>query len=130
MGSSYCDRRYLLVQGFWSLLFLVLTYAVVQALRAMPDTSPWRLPIAVIPAIAPVGAMIFEMMYLRRLDELQQRIALIALVPGTYAAMSLCVGAWLLERLAGIPRLSPMAIFLTFAAVSGITWIAASRQYR
>jgi hypothetical protein len=123
-------RRYLLISLLWSLAFIALLWMVKHSLPLLRPGSPWRLPLAVLPAIPVLAGLAAEARWLRRLDELQQRIALIGLVCGGYAVMGICISAWILERLADVPRLSPLVIFLCFSGFTVLGGWLAARHYR
>jgi len=123
-------RRYLLNSLLWSLAFIALLVVAKRGLQVLPAESGWRLPLALLPLLPALAGIAIEARWLSRLDELQQRIALIALVCGGYAVLSVCIGAWILERLAGVPRISPLIVLLNFSAFSALGWWLAARRYR
>ena len=79
------QRRYLLEFGGSMLAYAVILPACILFLNAHPDSS-WRIPMALVPVIPLVLALIAVIRGIRRLDEMQRRIQLEAV------AFAFCAG--------------------------------------
>ena len=108
--------------------YVVVLVGVISLLPRLGE-SPWRYPLAVLPAI-PVGLGVLAFMrYLGRMDELQQRIQLagLAFATGTIGLLTFTYG--LLEN-TGLPRISWVWIFPAMIMLWWIGTAVASRKYQ
>lgn len=91
--------------------------------------SPWRYPVALIPAIpVGLGALLFNS-YLNRMDEMYRQAQLQALgfSVGVTGVITFALG--LLEG-AGLPQLSPLLVFPMLIFFWGFGSIVALKRYR
>jgi len=124
------SRDYWKEYAVWFVVFMLTMILVRKITHWLPDDSPVRFALVVLPVVAVCGAFWVELRNLRRIDEMQQRIYLESLFVGTFFFMAFCVAAVMLELVAGLPRFSPLGYILAHAAGSGIGLIVAKRRYR
>ena len=115
-------KRYYVEFGAAMVAYLVAVLISVPSVEAMPS-SVWRYPLAALPILPSVGALIAFVRYLRTLDELQRRIQFEAfgIVCAVTVLATLSYG--FLEN-AGLPQagviwIGPMMIVL-WGLVSGL----------
>ena len=119
------SERYLLIL---MLLYIVTLVAVVAFVRWMPH-SPWRVPLALLPAVPVFFGLYALIDILQGIDELQKRIHLQAI--GFAAGALVCTSATygFLELLAGFPTLSWIWIIPLLACFWGIGLMLATKRY-
>lgn len=91
--------------------------------------SGWRFAIALLP-VPPAAALVMAgIARYRRMDELQQRVHLIALA-AAFLGTILTVFSWGFLESVGVPRLGGFAVFAVLNAyyLAGLVW--ARRRYR
>ena len=108
--------------------YVVVLLGVVWLLPRLGE-SPWRYPLAVLPAVPVAFGVAAFIRFLAQLDELQQRIQLsgLAFATGTIGLLSFTYG--LLEN-AGLPALSWIWIFPAIVMLWGLGSAVASRKYQ
>lgn len=130
MALPRFDRVHLIGNVLWILAFLALVMLARTQATALAAGSRERIVLALLPAAPLLAGVLLEIRYLLRLDELQLRIWLFALIGGTYCSMSVALVAWLLESLAGLPRIAPYTLFLVFAVTTWLGYFVARWRYR
>ncbi len=110
--------------------FVALVALARHRIPQLATDDPQRLLLALAPAVPMLTGIGLEIRYLLRLDELQLRIAIGALVAGSYCGISVGLVAFLLEELAGVPRLSPAVICGVFGVATWLGWLLARLRYR
>ena len=97
-------------------------------LRENPD-SPWLIPVAVAPVIPIVFIMLAVIRFVRRMDELQRRIHLEAVIISFLAAMMFCITYGFLENV-GFPPFNTMFVGVGMAMFYAITRLLVQWKYR
>lgn len=122
-GKMYLRKFSLAMAAYVVVLILVVLAA------ARLDASPWRYLVWLLPAIPVVFMVGAYLGFLAKMDELAQRIQLIALgfAFGVTALLTFTYG--MLEN-AGLPSLSLVWVFPLMIVLWGIGTAAASRRYR
>jgi hypothetical protein len=124
------DRRYWRESGIWFVIYLGLVLLTASAIRQLPEDSVWRYP-AMLPLVAAALALFWiELRQLRRFDELQRAIYLEASLAALWLTMAIAIGAFLLEELGGLPRISPVYLLLSLLVGFLVGYFNARRRYR
>jgi hypothetical protein len=105
-------------------IILPLSIWLVQWLR----DSPWRYPAALLPIAPSALAMVAFLRFLRRMDELQQRIQIEAIGIAFGATALLTFSYGFLEN-AGLPRLSWTWILPLMIVIWGVATAYSSHRY-
>ena len=120
-------------QLYMRLALVLLAYAVILAI-SVPLTSAyldgvWRFPVAVTPMAPFIYGIVAYVRYLRRVDELQQRINLEALAIAFGATAAITFSYGFLEHV-GLPHINWWWVW----PVMGVSWMLgneyAVRRYR
>ena len=109
------NRRFALTVVVTAVLMSVLMLGAEQLIAILPEGSPWRVAIAVLPLLPVllIGLRMEWKMFLA-FDELQQRVHLMALMFGSTVLVTYCAVGIMLEVLAGHDGL-PLAFKLAAA---------------
>lgn len=112
------------------LIYIGVVIATAAGIRHLPEGSPWRFP-----AMLPLGAAAFtafwiELRQLRRFDEMQRAIYLEASLGALWAVTAVVIGAWFMERLGDMPRLSPLWYLVALGVGFVLGYWKASRRFR
>lgn len=103
-------RRALLIQGGWTLAYvLVLTGAVFVAV-GHPQLGGWRTAVMLLPLIPAFGILRFTIAQFRRSDEMMRRNQLIA-IAWAFGIMQFLMVTWCLLEVVGWGRLPMWTIF-------------------
>lgn len=123
------DRRYWRESGIWVAVYLGLVLLTAGGIRELPEDSAWRYP-AMLPLFAAACAGFWiELRQLRRLDELQRAIYFEASLAALWLTMAVAIGAFFLEELGGLPRISPVWLLMSLLAGFLIGYLNARRRY-
>lgn len=111
------------------LVYSILLVATTLIAQRLPDGSPLKIALIILPVIPIVFALLAFVRFFESMDELQKSIHLYALAFAFAASGLLSFTYGLLEN-AGLPQLSWVWIFPMMIAFWGIgSWLA-SRRYR
>lgn len=124
------DKRYVRDTVLWILAFIITLQAAGQLADMLKRASLWP-ELALLPImLALAGGMWIELRQIRRLDELQRSIYLVATLSGSMSVLALVSIAYVGEVLVGWSRLSPVFYLGAMGAGFLIGWVVASRRYR
>ena len=121
-------KRYLREFGLSMTLYVIVILGSTALLDRMGDSS-WRIPIALAPVLPIVLMLGAFLRYLNGIDELQQRIQLMAIAFAAGSVGLLTFSYGFLENI-GFPHLSLVWIFPAIVAFWGIGTAYFSRKYR
>ncbi len=121
------QRKYLLEFGGTMLAYVVILYVSILFLKAYPDSS-WRIPMALVPVIPLVFALIAVIRGIRRMDEMQRRIQFEAVAFAFCAAILGSISYGFLENV-GFPPINWIWIGAGMIALWGIGLIFSRRRY-
>ncbi|MDZ4767404.1 MAG: hypothetical protein SGI73_22925 [Chloroflexota bacterium] len=128
MQADRKTHRWWVIRVVPTMIIYVLTIICIYPFSQVFPDSPWRFAIAVLPAL-PIGVGVwFFIGYLRRMDELQQKIQLeaIGFSSGVTGLINFTIG--LLET-AGLARQSLIWVFPMLIGFWGLGQIIARRRY-
>ena len=121
-------RSYVKEFGGAMLAYAVILPLSIVALNAQPH-APWRIPLALTPVVPTAFALWAFVRFLRRMDELQQRIQLEALAVAFGGTALLTFSYGFLENV-GFPHLSWIWVLPLMVALWGLGGALASLRYR
>lgn len=121
-------KRYLREFGLSMTLYVIVIIGSASLLNRIGDSS-WRIPIALAPVLPIVLMLGAFLRYLSGIDELQQRIQLMAIAFAAGAVGLLTFSYGFLENI-GFPHLSLVWIFPAIIAFWGIGAACFSRRYQ
>lgn len=129
-GTKEAGRGYRNKFGVAIAAYGVVLAVVIPLLNGMDPGSGWRVPLALLPMVPLVLALLAFVRYLGRMDELQRRIQLEAFSFAFGGTALLTFGYGFLQSLADFPQLSWFFVW----PVMAVLWMAgkarADRQYR
>lgn len=112
-------RRAALIQGGWTLAYVLVLSAAVGVAVGMPQLGAWRTLVILLPLIPAFGILRFTVRQFRRGDEMIRRHQLVA-IAWTFGIFEALMITYSLLEIVGWPRL-PM--WVTFTTVQAI-WVA------
>ena len=120
------DRRYYKEFGVSIVAYLLAVPLSVLLIQASPATAWWRIPLALLPVLPALFAILALLRFFRRLDEFQRRIQLEAFVFSCAGTGLLTLSYGLLERV-GFPAIDwsftlPLLIVLWFIGLLLASW--------
>ena len=121
-------RSYVKEFGGAMLAYAVILPLSLVALNAQPY-APWRIPLALTPVVPAACALWAFVRFLRRMDELQQRIQLEALAVAFGGTALLTFSYGFLENV-GFPHISWIWVLPLMVALWGLGGALASLRYR
>lgn len=127
MFDQKVDRPYLLGSLAWVSAFIVALLVAMKLSGQMAPDLRW-LP-GLLPAIPALWGMRVEFGWIRRSDEMHQRIYLESLFYGSYLFTSLGLVVYCMHRLGGLPLPPFDLMFLSFIVCNLCGWLAARRRY-
>jgi hypothetical protein len=124
--SRPADRRYYKEFGVSIVAYLLAVPLSVLLIQASPATAWWRIPLALIPVIPALFAILALLRFFSRLDELQRRIQLEAFAFSFAGTGLLTLSYGFLERV-GFPAIDwsftlPLLIVLWFIGLLLASW--------
>lgn len=122
------SRAYVIEFGSAMLGYAVVLVIAVTLINAHPD-APWRYAVACAPIIPVIFAVLAFVRFLSRLDELAQRIHLVALAVA-FGATGLATFTYGFLENVGLPHIPYVWIFPFMIAAWGIAAAIASRRYQ
>lgn len=122
------SRRYLLEFGSAMAAYVVVVLISEAVVRAHPDAG-WRYAVAVAPLVPAVAAVVAVLRHLGRIDELERRVQLEALVFGALVT-GLATFTWGFVELAGAPRMPVIWVLPLLVATWGLGVAVTRRRYR
>ncbi len=121
-------KRYLTEFGWSMTTYVVTVFITASLINHMPD-SPWRIPLAVMPVVPIIFMLIAFLRYLSNVDELQQRIQLLAIGFGAGLTGLITFTYGFLETI-GFPHLSQLWVFPMMIALWGIGTGIFTQRYK
>lgn len=120
------DRRYYKEFGGSIVAYLLAVSLSALLIKASPATAWWRIPLALIPVIPAIFAILALLRFFSRLDELQRRIQLEAFAFSSVGTGLLTLSYGFLERV-GFPVIDwsftlPLLIVLWFIGLLLASW--------
>lgn len=130
--GSVVQRRF--VNRMWlSALFCVLCSLAAAAFFRLLHHPALYLgwPVAVLPALPILGALMATGIYLKEeKDEFQRDLFIQALLYGTGTTLTVCTASAYLHDFAGVPSVPLLWIYPLFWCVTGVCYAALCRRYR
>jgi hypothetical protein len=127
-GMKTADRRYLIEFGGAMLAYTAAVFVSAFGVGAMAHDNPWRYPLAVLPVVPSVFALLAFIRRLRVMDELQRRIQ--------FEAFGITLGVGVLGTLtygfleeAGLPHLPLIWVGPALIATWGVTSAIVVRRF-
>ncbi len=121
-------KRYAVrIFGFMA-IYSILLFLSIWLLGRIP-LSPWRIPVAVLPAIPLLFVVWSVIHFIRKMDELQKTIHLEAVTFSFLVTMVVAFTYGFLEN-AGLPPISVLYVPVCMCVLWGIGAGIASRRYR
>ena len=127
-STTLAARTYLKEFGGAMLAYSLLLPLSIVFIKAHP-AAPWRVPVAVVPVVPVAIAFRAVLRGVARLDELQRRIHLEALVVAVGSAIVLTFGYGTLQNV-GLPSLNLMYITPVLVVLWSAGLVLARRRYR
>ena len=121
-------KQYRLQLGLALAVYALLLVISLPLTQAYPE-SPWRYPLAVIPMLPFLYGIGAYIRYLRRLDELEQRIALESLAIAFGGTAAITFGYGFLENV-GLPHANWMFVWPVMAGLWILGGMFARRRYQ
>ena len=121
-------RQYQVHMGLTILLYAILLVPSLLLTDVNPDAA-WRFPVAVMPMMPFVLGIGVYVRYLRRVDELQRRIAVEALAIAFGGTAGITFGYGFLENV-GLPHVNWMFVWPVMAALWIVGGMFTRWQYR
>lgn len=123
-------RRYFIEIGVASVLYVAAILGVDTLLEGMPESDPWRIPLALIPVLPALAMVIAVVRFILRSDELQRLIHLKGAMVAAVTMIMFCIGYGLLEKLAGLPAADTLWIGIAGVVVWPLGGALIERRYR
>jgi hypothetical protein len=120
---------YLREFGASMLAYLVILLGSITLLNNMGSTSPWRIPLTLVPMVPLVGVLIAVLRWLRRVDELERQKTLEAL-GFAFAGTALVTFSYGFLQNVGFPQVSWFFVWPVMAMLWLIGRRIANRRYR
>ena len=131
LGTPYTrpmtnDRKYTVGLTLWLGVYAVLLFGAISLINHHLVTGNWRIPLALAPMIAGIGIVYNTVSRFQRMDELEQKIQLVALAYafGSTAVITFSYG--FLESLADAPLISYFWVW----PILSLTWTIAQQIAR
>jgi hypothetical protein len=123
-------RRYTLELGGSSVIYVITVLGANFIARRLEDGDPWRIAVALVPAVAAIAMVLAVVRWVMRSDEMQQRVYGIAAVIALVMTIALSFTWGFLETYAGLPAIEVLwlGIFGVMAWGFGAMWV--QRRYR
>ena len=121
-------KQYQLQLGLALVVYALLLAVSLPLTQAYSD-SPWRYPLAVIPMLPFFYGIRAYVLYLRRVDELERRIAVESLAIAFGGAASITFGYGFLENV-GLPHVNWMFVWPVMAGLWIIGGMITRRRYQ
>jgi hypothetical protein len=102
-------------------------FVTVTLLNAYPDAA-WRVPLALIPMVPLIFALIAFMRFLSRMDELQRRVQLEALA-FAFGGTALLTFSYGFLQIVGFPQVNWFAVWPIMAVLWIVGLYLANRRY-
>ena len=99
-------RIYFKEMGLAALLYTVVTLGTGFTVRQLAEGSPWRIVLALLPVIPILLGLRAIARFVRRSDELQQKIQMIAAMTSLGVILVGCIAIGFLQAYAGFPTFS------------------------
>ena len=109
--------------------YVVVLIISVTLINTSPASAWWRIPLALLPVIPAIFAMLAYIRFVGRMDELQRRIQFEGIAFGFGGAGFLTFSYGFLE-IVGFPRISMIWVFPLMIVLWGIGLAIASRRYQ
>lgn len=121
-------RRYLVEFGGAMILYAVVLFGAIALINANPEAW-WRVPLALVPMVPLVFALVAFMRQFDRMDELQRRVQLEALAFAFGGSALLTFGYGFLQ-LVGFPQMSWFFVWPVMAVLWMAGKVRADRRYK
>jgi len=102
------SRRYTLEIGGAAVIYTIAVLGVGTLVRRLAEDSIWRIPLALIPALAAIAMVMAVVRYVMRGDEMQQRVYGVGAIIALVILIAIAFTWGFLEAYAGFP---PIEIF-------------------
>lgn len=123
-------RRYLVEIGIAGALYIAAVFfSGWLARHHIPADSSWRYALVLIPLLPSLGMLAAVVRYVRRMDELQQRIHLEAAVIAVILSAAFCITIGLLQVYAGFPDINLIWVMAVIIFAWGLGGCIARRKY-
>ncbi|MCW3849091.1 hypothetical protein OF829_17770 [Sphingomonas sp. LB-2] len=109
-------RRILVVQGGWTLAYVLAMTAAVYVAIGYPQLGNWRSAIMLLPLLPAFGILRFTIAQFRRGDEMVRKNQLIA-VAWAFGITQFLMVSWCLLEVVGWPRLPMWTVFTAVQAI-------------
>jgi hypothetical protein len=126
--TSSSNQRYLREFSAAMVAYTLVLVVSLTALKGVGDSSIWRYPLAVLPVLPGVAALIAFVRRLRDMDELERRIQFEALGIAFAVTILVTFTYGFLEN-AGLPRLSAIWVTPFMIAAWGVSSLLVNRRY-
>lgn len=121
-------KRYLTEFGWSTAAYVIAVLVTISLINNMPN-SPWRIPLAIVPVIPVIFMLIAFLRFLSNIDELQQRIHLLAISSAAGITGIITFTYGFLENI-GFPHLSSLWFLPMMIAIWGISTAFFSMRYK
>ena len=119
------------IRGFLAAMtaYVVVLIISVTLINISPSSAWWRIPLALLPVIPAIFAMLAYVRFASRMDELQRRIQFEGIAFGFGGAGLLTFSYGFLEAV-GFPHISLIWVFPLMIVLWGLGVAMASRRYQ
>ena len=121
------DRKYALEFGGAIVAYALALFVTITLLNAYPD-AVWRVPLALVPVVPLIFALLAFVRFLGRMDELQRRVQLEALA-FAFGGTALLTFSYGFLQIVGFPQVSWFAVWPIMAALWIVGLYLANRRY-
>jgi hypothetical protein len=120
------DRKYTMGLTLWLAVYAVLLFAAISLVNHHLVSGIWRIPVALAPMLAGIGIVHNTVSRFQRMDELEQKIQLVALAYAFGSTALITFSYGFLESLAD----APMASYFWVWPILALSWTIAQQFAR